>query len=102
VRRNGEFVAGELWKKGDPDVVWRSELYDEIADGDEVVIVISAYVPLGPRKEVEGAEALGGGRSAKGIRAAGPRGARVASVVSDWDRVGGITAMLARLRVLGV
>jgi hypothetical protein len=43
VRRNGEFEGGELWRKGDPEAVWGRELYGEIADGDEVVIVVMAH-----------------------------------------------------------
>jgi hypothetical protein len=98
VRRSGEFLAGELWRKGDPKVVWGRELYESIADGDEVVIVVSAYMPGGPRREEEG------------VRAAGPQGARLAGFVGasiesasikergrsgmDRERVG---AMLARL-----
>ncbi len=89
VRRDGEFVAGDLWTKGDPDVVWRRELYDAIADGDEVVIVVSAYMPGGPRKAEEGVEARGGGQGAEGIRADGPQAARLAG-------------LLRQLRLLGV
>lgn len=91
VRRNGEYIDGALWYPGDSMEVWGRELYDAIADGDEVVIVISLYVPGGPRKEEEGVAAKppwddGGGRS---DRAAGPQRARV------------VATLLARLATLG-
>ncbi len=89
VRRNGEFEDRALWYPGDPDVVWRRELYDVIADGDEVVIVVSVYMSDGPRKAAEGAEALGGGRSPEEVKAAGPQGAWVvADLLRELARVG--------------
>jgi hypothetical protein len=105
VKRNGEFEDRALWYPWDPDVVWRRELYDVIADGDEVVIVVSDYMPGGPSRAEEGVAARppwddGGGRSE---RAAGPLGARV---VSHWDqavrmRASRVPALLARLAALG-
>jgi hypothetical protein len=79
VRRNGEYIDGALWYPGDPAVVWGRDLYDEVAEGDEVVIVTMLYVPDGPVRAREGAEARppwddAGGRSG---RAAGPQRARV-------------------------
>ncbi len=91
VRRNGEYEDGALWYPGDPDVVWGRELYDAVAEGDEVVIVTRLYVPDGPGKAQEGAEARppwddGGGRS---DRAAGPQRARVvADLLKELARVG--------------
>jgi len=75
VRRNGEFEDGALWYQGDSMEVWGRELYDAIADGDEVVIVTRLYVPGGPRKAEEAVAVRGewddgGGRSE---RAAGPQ-----------------------------
>jgi hypothetical protein len=59
VRRGGEIVPQALWYKGDPEAVWERDLYETIADGDEVVIVKGDNMPGGPRKEEEGAEARG-------------------------------------------
>ena len=53
LRRGGALVAQALWYNTDPQVVWERDLYDTIADGDEVIIVKSVYIPDGPRKERE-------------------------------------------------
>jgi hypothetical protein len=91
VRRNGEFEDRALWYPGDSMEVWGRELYDAIAEGDEVVIVTRLYVPDGPRKAEEGVAARGewddGGRRSE--RAAGPLGARVvADLLEELARAG--------------
>jgi hypothetical protein len=90
VRRNGEYIDGALWSPGDPEVVWRRELYERIADGDEVVIVTRLYVPDGPGKAAEGAEARGEWDDKPvAERAAGPQRARVvADLLRELARAG--------------